>query len=145
MGKWMRALPLSAALFAALAAGTASATPTVPEKAQIEALDNQMMQALALLTCTATTADHITALQTTIAKSGASPQIAQAALRALIVWPRLCGVQRDAIASVDQKISLALAETPPPGAGPYGGLIPPPIGAPPTVNVVKGLATPDYQ
>jgi hypothetical protein len=106
------------------------AAPLAPvDPGQVAALNKQLLQALDALGCTATTADDIAALQGTLATSGARPAVAQAALKALIVWPKLCGVQRDAIASVNQKINLALEESLLPGAGPFGG---PKLSGPPT-------------
>ncbi|HUZ13471.1 MAG TPA: hypothetical protein VMU93_11525 [Caulobacteraceae bacterium] len=113
MIKWGRALGAAslAALLGAMAAGQAFATPTSVDVShtQVQVMDKEFIVALNALGCSATPAEYIAALQGAISKSGQSPVVVRAALRALVVWPKLCGTQSEAIANVDRTVALAMS------------------------------------
>lgn len=107
-------------------AGSASATVTPIDPTKVQSLVGQIEAALSQLGCSATAAQDITTIQSTIATSGASPSEAEAALEVVQTSKDLCPAAAIAVASVDKTIELALAGGGP-AAGPGGGA---PIGGP---------------
>ncbi|MGH6958839.1 MAG: hypothetical protein ACREEW_19420 [Caulobacteraceae bacterium] len=131
MHRWNRVLivGVAAAALACLAA-PANAKPAAPDPALVQGLETQLQSALDAVGCSASTAEDIATVESAIAASGAQPETAQEALRILLAWPKLCSAARPAVASVNQTIILALANTETPTAGFTGAGIP--IGGPPT-------------
>jgi hypothetical protein len=119
-----------AAMFGAAAlAGSAVAMPAPVDPDKVQSLATQIETALGGLGCGASTDQYITAIQSTISTSGATPSEAEAALEVVQASHSLCGAQNVAVASVDKTIELSMAGSgPAAGIGPGGGA---PIGAPP--------------
>jgi hypothetical protein len=129
-------LALAVALGAASFASGANAKPEQIDPSKVQALAGSIETALAGLSCTAPATQEdirkdIETIQSTIAGSGASPREAQAALALVQSSQGLCGTAGVAVASVNERITVALEGSGPaagPGGGPGGGS---PIGSPP--------------
>jgi hypothetical protein len=127
---------MTAALGAAMIAGSVSAEPTHHQPvrvdpAQVQILATQIEGALSGLGCSATSAQETAAIQMTIGTSGYSPATAEAALSVVQTWTGLCSGEGSVVAAVNSTIQLALAGSGPaagPGGGPGGAA---PIGAAP--------------
>lgn len=112
-----------------LAATSAAAKPTPLDPGQVQSLTGQLETALDTAGCSASTAQDITVIESTIGQSGAQPGVAEAALKLVRDWSKLCASAGPAVASVDQTIALAIENTETPAAGaPIGAGVP--IGGP---------------
>jgi hypothetical protein len=122
---------LATALGMAVVAGSASATPTPIDPTKVQALAIQIEDAISQLGADATVGQDVTAIQSAIATSGASPAEVIAALDVVQTAPGLSRRDHVAVASVNRTIEVALEGAGPqagPGGGPGGGS---PIGSPP--------------
>jgi hypothetical protein len=111
---------LAVSLGAAGVTGVANARPEPIDPVKVQDLAGGIESALGSAGCSATPRQDMDAIRTAIAGSGATPREAQAALAVVQSSPGLCGHASAAVASVNERITVAL-EGSGPGAGPAGG------------------------